>query len=366
MFAASSSESCTDAPTDQMADSTIRLTNMSYTYEPLNPDERQIRLITVGRNRVTLEDGSNTFDCSLEAFDFKNVPKYMALSYVWGPSNPCANITINGKLFSVRQNLFDFLQETSWSEYAGAVSFWIDQICIDQQSMAERCDQVAFMDEIYKRASETIIWLGIEEGPSTSHLGDFYWWILENAYWSRLWIIQEICLSPHVRLVYGKSQMSWTDFETGWEEYTAEEISAVKVMSGRRLQQLRTMRLQCQNGISPDRPLVEVVSWFSRRHQCTVPHDEVYAVLSLLHVTQRIPADYTISMECLYRKLIENAWYHRERLSESAFTYVRDTIRLVPARELEQLSDEAKEGCQRLLRTLNDPKHIQGLVVRLV
>jgi Heterokaryon incompatibility protein (HET) len=39
----------------------------------------------------------------------------------------------------------------SRTDPASEVSFWIDQICVDQQNMEERRNQVAFMDEIYKK-----------------------------------------------------------------------------------------------------------------------------------------------------------------------------------------------------------------------
>ncbi|KAF2032033.1 hypothetical protein EK21DRAFT_41973, partial [Setomelanomma holmii] len=87
-------------------------------------------------------------------------PQYMALSHAWGPATSSINITINGKLFSSRQNLFDFLQQMSRTDAASEFSFWIDQFCIDQQNMKERCSHVLFMDKIYKRASYTIAWLG--------------------------------------------------------------------------------------------------------------------------------------------------------------------------------------------------------------
>ena len=47
------------------------------------------------------------------------------------------------------------------------MALWIDQICIDQGSTAEKGDQVAIMGEIYRGASEVLIWLG----PASLHSG---------------------------------------------------------------------------------------------------------------------------------------------------------------------------------------------------
>jgi hypothetical protein len=166
--------------------------------------------------------------------------------------------------------------------------------------------------------------------------------------------------------MYGSYSMSWANLESGWELYNDENLSAGKMLSGRRLNQLRDQRLNCQNGFTVNWTLVEMVSLLHRRHQCTQPHDYVYAVLSLLHVSQRIPADYTISMGSLYRRLVENAWYHRAELADSTHHFVTEVIKQLPVEELEQLSNEVKEACGRTLRTLNDPKHLHGSIVRLI
>jgi hypothetical protein len=47
-----------------MLESIMALANTSYTHDTLNPNERQIRLVTI-ENRVTLEDGSDAIYCSL-------------------------------------------------------------------------------------------------------------------------------------------------------------------------------------------------------------------------------------------------------------------------------------------------------------
>jgi hypothetical protein len=37
---------------------------------------------------------------------------------------------------------------------------WIDAVCINQQDVTERSEQVKMMREIYERATEVIVWLG--------------------------------------------------------------------------------------------------------------------------------------------------------------------------------------------------------------
>ena len=89
--------------------------------------------------------------------------QYEALSYTWGDKHQEAQILINGKPFSVRQNLYQFLlqlksacsEDEPHSEW-----YWIDQLSIDQRNILERNHQVSLMSQIYARASKVHIWLG--------------------------------------------------------------------------------------------------------------------------------------------------------------------------------------------------------------
>jgi heterokaryon incompatibility protein (HET) len=51
---------------------------------------------------------------------------------------------------------------------ADARIIWADGICINQESVEERGNQVSFMDEIYARGSHTLIWLGEVEDIKVS------------------------------------------------------------------------------------------------------------------------------------------------------------------------------------------------------
>jgi len=42
--------------------------------------------------------------------------------------------------------------------------FWIDALCIDQQSSKEKQRQLKLMPRIYARAKEVLVWLGTCEG----------------------------------------------------------------------------------------------------------------------------------------------------------------------------------------------------------
>jgi len=68
---------------------------------------------------------------------------YRAVSYEWG--DPCYTdgILVDGKLFTVRANLWNFLAQARRERFFGTL--WIDAICINQTDIEERSSQVAIM-----------------------------------------------------------------------------------------------------------------------------------------------------------------------------------------------------------------------------
>lgn len=105
---------------------------------------------------------------SLRVVNLDDKPDYHALSYTWGPptreaavrgmnATPLRRINCNGESLLVTQNLFACLQQLARDNHS--IEFWIDVICIDQESQ-EKNQQVNLMAEIYKNANNVIIWLG--------------------------------------------------------------------------------------------------------------------------------------------------------------------------------------------------------------
>lgn len=133
---------------------------------------------------------------------------------------------------------------------------WIDQICINQDDIAERGAQVAIMDQIYKNAAFTLVWLGPEDAYTDTAIktiekldtaaGDFIqskeihpyreqpeeiyaaariphvsmeeWTSLaalfQRPYFRRLWIVQENVLSGVIMGYCGPREIPWTAFHT--------------------------------------------------------------------------------------------------------------------------------------------------------
>ncbi|KAK2734363.1 heterokaryon incompatibility protein [Colletotrichum kahawae] len=220
-------------------------------YEALDADGKQIRLIKVNSG---LEYAQVTV--TLEIASLKDEPSFAALSYVWGDPAITEEISVNGHTCRVTKNLAAALrhilkqqeaitnvqqQQLGWSVQPIS-RVWADALCINQNDIEERNQQVAMMVELYSSAYVVLSWLSSVDGdlPFTfetldsifreveiENNGEFeavvsrpQWvqkyavfarprmddWVrgfknlAELPYWRRVWIFQEVVLSRN--LVY--------------------------------------------------------------------------------------------------------------------------------------------------------------------
>jgi hypothetical protein len=93
-------------------------------------------------------------------------PAYTALSYTWGNPGRHKTIILDGIEVQVRENLWQALCHLRSPNTE--LHLWIDAICIDQEDVLERNQQVSRMGTIYGMAKEVVVWLGPEEDDSTA------------------------------------------------------------------------------------------------------------------------------------------------------------------------------------------------------
>ncbi|RMJ06924.1 hypothetical protein CDV36_013477 [Fusarium kuroshium] len=99
-------------------------------------------------------------------------PSYVALSYTWGPPKLAAFLTrnqysdlekkvlwIDQCRFEVMPNLYDALAHLR-ELYPPDTLFWADAICINQEDLDEKLQQIRIMDLVYGGATKTVVWLG--------------------------------------------------------------------------------------------------------------------------------------------------------------------------------------------------------------
>lgn len=119
----------------------------------LDFDLRQIRLAAILPGRY-----ADTITCELSTASIDNLPEYYALSYAWGDRKCPRQIFVNGDSFNITPNLEASLRRLRHQSESRL--FWIDMICIDQDSDEEKTNQVNLMALIYSGAQEVLLWLG--------------------------------------------------------------------------------------------------------------------------------------------------------------------------------------------------------------
>jgi len=138
----------------------------TYTYLPLN--EGEIRLLELLPNN----DPSSQISCRLHHALIDRSPLYHALSYTWGKNawrlTPRPRIFIEGNLLPVMPNLEAFLRQYRQDGARLGVypMLWVDAICINQDDLVERLQQVSIMCKLYTRCNKLIVWLGVGDENS--------------------------------------------------------------------------------------------------------------------------------------------------------------------------------------------------------
>lgn len=161
---------------------------------------------------------------------------YVALSYVWGQSNPITDYMVcrdNNLRVLLPKSPKVIVDAVNVTKSLGYRYLWIDKLCIDQRNKTEKHQQIQQMDTIYEKAQLTIIAaagdddddenyglpgvtsaraLWPEKTPVSGDLSitwtakDPYGEIRKSVWSTRGWTFQEAVLSPR-RLVFVEDQV---------------------------------------------------------------------------------------------------------------------------------------------------------------
>jgi hypothetical protein len=196
---------------------------------------------------------------------------------------------------------------------------WIDFLCSDRSNTQELDDQPWLFHSIFAAAENVCVWLGESDQDSdlamdfirtTAHISDSWWSknpiedpttysqqldgvraLLQRPWFSRRWVIQEVAWSRHCVIYCDRHTISWEDF-SAWISLIAEFETSTGRFSllGTNMRDLHAFRIieVCNNFFrrgNDDKRLymmgleylVTSLSYFD----VSVPHDTVYALLSL-------------------------------------------------------------------------------------
>lgn len=128
------------------------------TYTPFS-NSHSIRILTLSPSpdRSTPLIGT----LSEQDLDSGTSDTYEAISYVWGNPSRQAEISCNGLPLRITQSIHDALARVRHPDRPRRL--WADQICINQDDLAERSQQVELMNLVYKNAEQVLVWLGEDD-----------------------------------------------------------------------------------------------------------------------------------------------------------------------------------------------------------
>lgn len=315
--------------------------NANFVYSPLTKENNEIRLLLIDGISITYE-----FECHLAHFSLDDDPPYVALSYAWKDKTLISTdnlaspmfIHLNGRRFQVGYNLATALDYFTKNPPGW---LWIDAICINQNDIDERGEQVPRMRSIFSKARSVLVWLGRENHGSnhaanlietvasfddTVHASD---WILnslkdetqvpawisvhhlfERSWWTRVWIRQEATLARSVILVVGDRRLSWESLEKFIVVMSAVfhvfgsqllhqhgvEINYKALNALMTLQNLRKAHL---SGDTSRYGILEILI-MTLHSQCSDDRDRIYGIVGLSSDAKVEKADYRLSARHIF------------------------------------------------------------------
>ncbi|KAI3336424.1 HET-domain-containing protein [Xylariaceae sp. AK1471] len=135
-------------------------------YRPLNDQRKEIRLL-----RILPGTEGERIQAHLDQAFLCDPTAYETISYCWGDATDRDVISLNGALVNVPANSAAALRCMRQIDVPRIV--WIDSICINQNDLDERAQQVGMMADIYKSAWNNQIYLGEEDEHTKSAFGTF-------------------------------------------------------------------------------------------------------------------------------------------------------------------------------------------------
>jgi hypothetical protein len=139
-----------------------KLPSRSKIYHPLDSSRQEIRLLHVqGR-----QNADDVLICTLKTVSLLDDPKppYKAISYFWAEVSGTATIELNGALVDIPGSAAKVLRQ--FRLLSSSRILWIDALCINQEDLNERSQQVALMGQVYRSSQGTLAWLGDSDGAT--------------------------------------------------------------------------------------------------------------------------------------------------------------------------------------------------------
>ena len=215
----------------------------TYSYRPLGDESIRLLILRPGETTDALQG-------LIIEVPFETSNPYRAISYVWGTEKRNRSLTTPDGLIGLTASLCTALRCLRHRQHA--VTVWADAICINQEDLEEKAQQIHLLPEIFQKASCTFAFVGDDDRSSSAivtlmqirakdlygidsqdwpeHLpripsswnerlmpsreeetwtaiGEFF----DRPWFRRVWIIQEAVAAQTLQVVCGKWVINWND-----------------------------------------------------------------------------------------------------------------------------------------------------------
>lgn len=342
-------------PKESLVEADIYLTSdvpveQAYEYLPLSTPT-SIRVLNLHPCAANSED--KQLHCTIEEVSLGSDPVFQAISYTWGENLFPCTLLCGSDTIKITQNLHDALQ--NFRQPDEELRIWIDAICINQSDTKEKSHQIPLMEEIYRKASNVLIWLGTESEGSMevmkylTHIGSKFLerggpilepkveqhceehgaankllWeevysdtemtkktdvIWTRSWFSRRWIIQEVAFAKQAVLYCGTQKIAWdilamaaevlARFEGDGSQYLNRRTGIGRGASSKGLQNITKLarirkEIWSSEGATAGRQMHACLE-DARGFDCRDDKDRVFALLGIFNHRRKNP--FTIEYE---------------------------------------------------------------------
>ncbi|KOC10312.1 hypothetical protein AFLA70_171g002391 [Aspergillus flavus AF70] len=276
-----------------------------YKSVPLEPNAtRMVRLLPDKETNAEIK-------CELFTYDLTGAEGgkhlYEALSYVWsgdeeGSAEKHKEIILHGHTVPITANLHAAL--VNLRDHQLERVLWVDAICINQDDMDEKNQQIPLMRTIYAQADRVIIWLGeaFKDGDKALEIirtlaekkfmsgNDSATKLLESSsepclkllrrkWFRRIWVLQEAGVARSIEIMCGSVQINGYTFCEGLGQLEIPSSlghihPVVYLIRGAHFRPRNAPKLRGSLCIG------ELIEMY-RYHMASTSHDKVYALLGL-------------------------------------------------------------------------------------
>ncbi|CAK1365397.1 unnamed protein product [Cercospora beticola] len=318
-------------------------------YQQLDHQRMEIRLLQILPGR-----SDELIRCAIIYTALREKPylQYETISYCWGTSKQKKAIEVNGLLIDVGINAYYAMRRVRSPNVARVI--WIDQICIDQNFIPERNQQVANMSNVYLCARQNLVWLDQDHGEAAAvqaslkavlanirleskDFTKFYEMLhrsngmfrrdgrcldarvdlrplkllFSSPWFGRLWIVQEVAMGRWNICHFGSADIVLRDvLRVGvWMLYNTaclpDDIADMPSLT----QALSLWYLTDE--VIPDKRYRKITQSLPQARailqnfECTNPHDNVYGLLGLFSVGQPMYGKTLAALRPAYEKPVE-------------------------------------------------------------